>query len=150
MKKFLNIVLLITLSLLLVNCTKYKKEYSEEEIKNFSHDFVLNYILGDGDYDYKEVYDKYLVPENEMFNKEMYIRQKSAEVYTKMNMRNNTSESVILDERVTKANDEYIYDASVKVYKDSDDSFKIRLVLKTGKENIKVINYYGHDLLSGF
>ncbi|WP_300410082.1 hypothetical protein [Lagierella sp.] len=150
MIKLLKILAISSLLILVVGCDNGKTKISDEEAKTFGHDFVSKYILGDGGYDYKELYDKYLIEDNEMFNKEMYIRQKSSEIYSKLNLSDLVQDPKVFDEKISKGSNEFIYDASVKLYKNLDEINKIRLVFKETDEGIKVINYYGFDQLSNF
>lgn len=60
MRKVLKVFMIAALCFFVAGCSNNKEEISDEEAKTFGHDFVSKYILGDGDYDYRDLYDKYL------------------------------------------------------------------------------------------
>lgn len=151
MKKLSKILVVLLSIVILFGCNK-KTEITDEEVEEFAYNFVKSYILTDKSYDYKEMYDKYLDPDNEMFNKEMYIRQKSIEIYSKLGLEGGKADNEIVDKKVSKVNGEFIYDADVQIYNNEEPPKKIRLVIKDEKDSLKVINYYGcsYDNLSLF
>lgn len=149
MKKISKILVVLMSITILFGCSR-TTEMTDEDAKDFGRDFVSKYIFGNGDYDYKEMYDKYLDPDNEMFNKEMYIRQKSSEIYYKLKLSKLVLDVKIYDENISKENNEFLYDASVKLFKNVDEVNKFRLVFKEVDGKIMVINYYGFDPLSNF
>lgn len=142
MKKLSKVLVLFMVVIILFGCNK-KTEITDEEVKEFAHNFVNSYILTEKPYDYKEMYEKYLDPDNEMFNKEMYIRQSSIEIHSKLGLVGGKSHIEIVNEKVSKINGEFIYDADLKIFNNEEDPQKIRLVMKDDKDSLKVINYYG-------
>lgn len=151
MKKLSKILLVLISITILFGCSK-KTEITDEEVEEFAYNFVKSYILTDKSYDYKEMYEKYLDPDNEMFNKEMYIRQRSIEIYSKLGLEDGKADNEIVDKKVSKINGEFIYDADVQIYNNEEPPKRIRLVIKDEKDSLKVINYYGcsYDNLSLF
>ena len=150
MNKLSKILVVLMSIVILFGCSK-KTEITDEEVEEFAYNFVKSYILTEKPYDYKEMYEKYLDPDNEMFNKEMYIRQKSLELY----LQKNPNKEVLMpdniyDGKISNVNDEYIYDANVENLSNKQDPHKIRLVMKSEKDSLKVINYYGFDNKSLF
>lgn len=145
MKKLSKILVVLLSITILFGCNK-KTEITDEEVEEFAYNFVKSYILTKKTYDYKEMYEKYLDPDNEMFNKEMYIRQKSLEIYLQKNPNKDVlMPDNIYDGKINKINDEYTYDANVENLSNKQDPHKIRLVMKIEKDSLKVINYYGFD-----
>ncbi|WP_055078350.1 hypothetical protein [Lagierella massiliensis] len=142
MKKLSKVLVLFMVVIILFGCNK-NTEITDEEVEEFAYNFVKSYILTDKSYDYKEMYDKYLDPDNEMFNKEMYIRQSSIEKHSKLGLVGGKSHIEIVNEKVSKINGEFIYDADLKIFNNEEDPQKIRLVMKDDKDSLKVINYYG-------
>lgn len=142
MKKFSKILVVLMSIVILFGCSK-KTEITDEEVKEFAYNFVKSYILAEKPYDYKEMYEKYLDPDNEMFNKEMYIRQSSIEIHSKLGLVGGESHIEIVNEKVSKINGEFIYDADLKIFNNEENPQKIRLVMKDDKDSLKVINYYG-------
>lgn len=142
MKKLSKVLVLFMVVIILFGCNK-NTEITDEEVEEFAYNFVKSYILTDKSYDYKEMYDKYLDPDNEMFNKEMYIRQSSIEKHSKLGLVGGKSHIEIVNEKVSKINGEFIYDADLKIFNNEEDPQKIRLVMKYDKDSLKVINYYG-------
>ena len=142
MKNFSKILLVLISITILFGCNK-KTEITDEEVKEFAYNFVKSYILTEKPYDYKEMYEKYLDPDNEMFNKEMYIRQSSIEIHSKLGLLGGKSYIEIVNEKVSKINGEFIYDADLKMLNNEKEPKKIRLVMKDDKDSLKVINYYG-------
>ncbi len=96
------------------------------------------------------IYDKYLDPDNEMFNKEMYIRQKNLEVYNMENNEKAGGPKKLLNEKISKINDEYVYDADVERLDNDKEFYKVRLVMINQSGSMKATNYYGFDNLSLF
>lgn len=142
MKKFSKILVVLLSITILFGCNK-KTEITDEEVEEFAYNFVKSYILTEKPYDYKEMYEKYLDPDNEMFNKEMYIRQSSIEIHSKLGLFGGKSHIEIVNEKVSKINGELIYDADLKIINNEENPQKIRLVMKDDKDSLKVINYYG-------
>ncbi|WP_237036715.1 hypothetical protein [Mediannikoviicoccus vaginalis] len=142
MKKLSKILVVLLSIFILFGCNK-KTEITDKEVKEFAHNFVKSYILTEKPYDYKEMYEKYLDPDNEMFNKEMYIRQSSIEIHSKLGLLGGKSHIEIINEKVSKIDEEFIYDADLKIFNNEENPQKIRLVMKDDKDSLKVINYYG-------
>lgn len=144
MKKLSKILVVLMSIVILFGCSK-KTEITDEEVEEFAYNFVKSYILTKKPYDYKEMYEKYLDPDNEMFNKEMYIRQKSIEIYSKLGLADGKADNEIVDKKVSIINGEFIYDADVQIFNNEEPPKKIRLVIKDEKDSLKVINYYGYS-----
>ena len=119
MKKLSKILVVLMSIVILFGCNK-KTEITDEEVEEFAYNFVKSYILTKKPYDYKEMYEKYLDPDNEMFNKEMYIRQKSIEIYSKLGLADGKADNEIVDKKVSIINGEFIYDADVQIFNNEE------------------------------